>query len=197
MPKMYPGYREEVRKKIIAEASALFIKKGYSATTMDDIASRLGVTKAAIYQYYTGKVDLFAAVTEFQRQELAGILDRSFAGRGVMQGAAVLFDSLLAYINKSMESYNDVMAVAVKNESMRTILRQDRYGDLAVIERFIGEQKKRGLIHSSIDSRILAVACDALINGLMFDIMIGMSPAEAKMVWLNAVADLLRVHDQR
>jgi AcrR family transcriptional regulator len=196
MPKMYPGYRDQVRKKIVAEASSLFMEKGYSATTMDDIAARLGVTKAAIYQYYKSKVDLFAAVAEYQRQELAGILERSFEGRELMQGASVLFDSLLDYINWSMEMYTDVMAVAVHNETIRTILREDRYGDLDVIERFIEGQKTKGLIHSSIDSRILAVACDALIYGLMFDVMIGMDPAEAKKVWLDAVDDLLRVHDQ-
>jgi AcrR family transcriptional regulator len=196
MPKMYPGYRDEVRKKIVAKASALFMEKGYSATTMDDIAARLGVTKAAIYQYHKSKVDLFAAVAEYQRQELAGMLERSFADRELMQGASVLFDALLDYINRSMEMYTNVMAVAVHNENIRTILREDRYGDLDVIERFIEGQKKKGLIHSSIDSRILAVACDALIYGLMFDVMIGMNPVEAKRVWLDAVDDLLRVHDQ-
>jgi AcrR family transcriptional regulator len=163
---------------------------------MDDIAGRLGVTKASIYQYYKSKVDLFAAAAEFQRQELAGMLERSFAGGNLMEGAGLLFDSLLAYMRKSMEVYNDVMAVAVHNDSLRAILLEDRNGDLAVIEQFINEQKKKGLIHSSIDSRILAVACDALINGLMFDVMIGMDPAEAKRVWLDAVDDLLRVHDQ-
>jgi len=195
MPKMYPGYREEVAKKIVAEASALFMERGYSATTMDDIAARLGVTKAAIYQYYKSKVDLFAAVAEFQRQELAGMLERSFEGRAVMEGASVLFDSLLDHINRSREMYSDIMAVAVHNESIRTILREDRYGDLAVIGQFIEAQKAKSLIHSSIDSRVLAVTCDALINGLMFDVMIGMDPADAKRVWLGAVDDLLRVHE--
>jgi AcrR family transcriptional regulator len=193
---MYPGYRDEVRKKIVQEASLLFMEKGYSATTMDDIAGCLGVTKASIYQYYKSKVDLFAAAAEFQRQELAGMLERSFAGGNLMEGAGLLFDSLLAYMRKSMEVYNDVMAVAVHNDSLRAILLEDRNGDLAVIEQFINEQKKKGLIHSSIDSQVLAVACDALINGLMFDVMIGMDPAEAKRVWLDAVDDLLRVHDQ-
>jgi len=195
MPKMYPGYREEVAKKIVAEASALFMERGYSATTMDDIAARLGVTKAAIYQYYKSKVDLFAAVAEFQRQELAGMLERSFEGRTVMEGASVLFDSLLDYINRSREMYSDVMAVAVHNETIRTILLEDRNGNLAVIEQFIEAQKAKSLNHSSINSRILAVTCDALINGLMFDVMIGMDPAEAKQVWLDAVDDLLRVHE--
>lgn len=197
MPKMYPGYRDEVRKKIVEVASALFMEKGYSATTMDEIASRLGVTKAAIYQYYKSKTDLFAAVGGYQRQELAGILERSFAGRDIMQGADVLFDALLAYIHKSMEIYTDVMGVAIRNESLRAILFDDMKGDLDVVEGFIDRQKKKGLIHSSIDSKILAGACHALINGLMFNVMVGMDPAEAKRIWLDAVDDLLRIHERR
>lgn len=194
MPKMYPGYRDEVRRKIVTEAAAVFRQKGYSAATMDDIGARLNVTKAAIYQYYPSKVDLFAAVAEFQRQELAGLLERSFTERNLMKGAAVLFDNLLGFINQSRVMYSDVMLVATQNESLRKILYEDRQGDLSVISRFIESRKERGLIHSSIDSRVLAVACDALINGLMFDVMIGMDPTEAKQVWLDAVDDLLRVH---
>ena len=123
------------------------------------------------------------------------MLERSFEGRTVMEGVSELFDSLLDHINRSREIYSDVMAVAVHNETIRTILLEDRNGILAVIEQFIEGQKAKSLNHSSIDSRILAVTCDALINGLVFDVMIGMDPAEAKQIWLNAVDDLLRVHE--
>ncbi|OPY39057.1 MAG: DNA-binding transcriptional repressor AcrR [Methanoregula sp. PtaU1.Bin051] len=192
---MYPGYREEVRKKIVEEAEALFMKRGYSATTMEEIAIRLGVTKAAIYQYYPGKADLFSAVAEYHRQRLAGILERSFANQDLMQGASILFDNLLEFINKSMEIYTDMMVVAMREKRLHTIMQEDLKGDLRIIEMFIEKQKDRGLIHSSIDSKNLAVACHALINGLMFDVMIGMDPTEAKRIWLDAIDDLLRVHD--
>ncbi|MCX6691080.1 MAG: hypothetical protein NTW33_03270 [Methanoregula sp.] len=94
-----------------------------------------------------------------------------------MEGVSELFDSLLDHINRSREIYSDVVAVAVHNETIRTILLEDRNGNLAVIEQFIEGQKAKSLNHSSIDSRILTVTCDALINGLMFDVMIGMDPA--------------------
>lgn len=194
---MYPGYRDEVRKKIVAEALALFMEKGYSATTMDEIAARLGVTKAAIYQYYPSKVDLFSAVAEEQRQRLAGILERSFESGDLVQGASVLFDSLLAFIDSSREIYSDMIAVAHRDGSLRKIMEEDLKGDLSIIEKFIEKRRARGLIHSSIDPKILATACHALINGLMFDVLMGLDPAEAKKVWLDAVDDLLRVHERK
>ncbi len=193
---MYPGYREEVQKKIVAEAAALFMERGYSATTMDEIASRLGVTKAAIYQYYPGKTGLFAAVAEYHRQKLAGIIERSFRGVDLTEGAAILFDNLLAFMDRSRGIYTDMMVVAVREESVQTIMQDDLKGDLAIIEQFIEKQKERGLIHSSINPKNLAIACHALINGLIFDVMIGMDPAQAKQVWLDAVDDLLMVHEQ-
>ena len=55
---------------------------------MEDIAGALGVTKPALYQYYKGKEDLYAAVAEHARQELKGILDRSYQDRDILRAAA-------------------------------------------------------------------------------------------------------------
>ena len=157
----------------------------------------LGVTKPAIYQYFRSKEDLFASVAEYGRQELAGILTHSFEDGDLLKGSGVLFDSLLEFVHRSMEIYNDIMLVAARNESVRTILKEDRVAELRVIQQFIEEQKKKGLIHPSIDANTLAGACDALINGLLFNVMVGMDPAEAKRIWLAAVEDLLRLRGRQ
>ena len=78
MPRIIKEYREEVRKKIVDTAYSLIIDKGYHGTTMEEIAQRLGVTKPALYQYFPGKENLYAAVTEKSRQELTGLLERSY-----------------------------------------------------------------------------------------------------------------------
>ena len=74
LPRILPGYRDEVRKKIVTSAHSLFLRKGYHGTTMEEIADSLGVTKPALYQYFPGKEDLFAAVAEHSREEMAAIL---------------------------------------------------------------------------------------------------------------------------
>jgi len=50
--------------EILAVSARLFRSKGYRATTMDDIASELNVTKPALYYYITTKHDLLYAVCE-------------------------------------------------------------------------------------------------------------------------------------
>jgi hypothetical protein len=89
--------------------------------------------------------------------------------------------------------YSELMLLAVHNERIRELLVQDRAEDLRVIERFIAGQQKTGLISENLNSRTLAITCDALINGLLIDIMMGMDREEAKRIWLNAVTQLVRV----
>jgi TetR/AcrR family transcriptional regulator len=52
------------RKAIIREAARVFNKRGSHGTTLDDVADRLGVTKAALYRYVDNKNDLLVACHE-------------------------------------------------------------------------------------------------------------------------------------
>ena len=51
--------REENRIFILKAAESIFAKKGYSFTTVDDIAEEAQFSKATIYQYFKSKVDIF------------------------------------------------------------------------------------------------------------------------------------------
>ncbi|UXA18710.1 TetR/AcrR family transcriptional regulator [Mycobacterium sp. SMC-4] len=65
--------RPKDRKQQIARASAeAFSELGYHAVSMEDIASRVGVTAASLYRHYSGKYDLFrAAVLGLGEQQVA------------------------------------------------------------------------------------------------------------------------------
>lgn len=52
------------RKAIIREAARVFNRRGSHGTTLDDVADRLGVTKAALYRYVDNKNDLLCACHE-------------------------------------------------------------------------------------------------------------------------------------
>ena len=62
MPKVVPQYKEQARKRIIKAATAEFAKKGYRNVTMNDIAEKVGVSKAALYHYFNSKQSLVAAI---------------------------------------------------------------------------------------------------------------------------------------
>lgn len=58
--------REEIsaykRERILEEAVTLFYERGFSGTTLDDIAGKLGVTKPFIYTHFRSKVELLEAI---------------------------------------------------------------------------------------------------------------------------------------
>ena len=58
--------REEItaykRERILEEAVKLFYERGFSGTTLDDIAGKLWVTKPFIYTHFRSKVELLEAI---------------------------------------------------------------------------------------------------------------------------------------
>lgn len=57
--------KSEVKRQAILDiAKATFIEQGYSNTSMSEIASRVGGSKATLYNYFSSKEDIFAAVME-------------------------------------------------------------------------------------------------------------------------------------
>ena len=50
------------RARVLDEAVSLFIEMGFTRAPMSEIASRLGITKAALYYYFASKDDLLIAL---------------------------------------------------------------------------------------------------------------------------------------
>ena len=51
------------REAILAAASEQFKQYGYRKTSMDDIAKRMGVSRASLYSYFENKDDIFRSVS--------------------------------------------------------------------------------------------------------------------------------------
>lgn len=56
--------RDDVRAEFVAIAAGLFADRGFSATSLDDIAAEAGYSKAAVLYHFGSKDDLLAAVME-------------------------------------------------------------------------------------------------------------------------------------
>jgi AcrR family transcriptional regulator len=59
------------RQALLDAACALFGERGYTATSIDDVAQAANVTKGAFYHHYSGKQELFAAVYEQVKREVS------------------------------------------------------------------------------------------------------------------------------
>jgi len=54
--------REEVRRRLLDAALAVFAEHGFNTANLDQVAEAAGLTKGAIYSNFTGKDDLFYAM---------------------------------------------------------------------------------------------------------------------------------------
>ncbi len=188
MTRIYPEYREEVRKKIVAAAHNIFHKKGYENTRMADIAEVLGVTKPTIYNYFHNKEDLFVAVAEYERRLLEELIIDSFTERDFAEGAGIFFDKVMEGVlgNIGPES----VAIITRDEDLKAIVLADREEFLKVIVGFLLERQKSGEIREDADVGVLALTFNALFQGLLIYAMQGMDIGQLRLVWNTTVRDL-------
>ena len=62
---------DSTRRALLRAARALFARKGYAETSIDEIARRARVTHGALYHHFGGKLAIFMAVYEELQIELA------------------------------------------------------------------------------------------------------------------------------
>jgi AcrR family transcriptional regulator len=95
-----PGARWQRRKdarpaEILAAALACFKERGFTATRLEDVAAKAGVTKGTIYLYYCSKEELFKAVV---RGELVPNIERMEAAvQDAPVSAAALLEQLCTF----------------------------------------------------------------------------------------------------
>jgi AcrR family transcriptional regulator len=63
------------RESLVAAAEHVFVEMGYGAASMDGIARCAGMSKKTIYQVFETKQELFAAVIDSRRNELAAMIE--------------------------------------------------------------------------------------------------------------------------
>ncbi|MBU5347580.1 transcriptional regulator [Paenibacillus sp. LC231] len=64
--------RQMAKEKILEAAMDLFIHQGYHATSISDVAKQAGISKGLLYNYFSGKEGLLAAMVE---ERIAGVAE--------------------------------------------------------------------------------------------------------------------------
>ncbi|KRC84767.1 TetR family transcriptional regulator [Achromobacter sp. Root83] len=88
------------RERILEEAAKLFARSGYDGSSVSDLASAIGASKAAIYHYYPTKQDIYDAIilavlnglTQTVGQDVAAASGGAARLRAFMVGHARYFE---------------------------------------------------------------------------------------------------------
>ncbi|OPY89657.1 MAG: Fatty acid metabolism regulator protein [Syntrophaceae bacterium PtaU1.Bin231] len=172
MPKIVD--RDKKRSEIARKAIEVLARRGFQATTIQDIADASGLGKGTVYHYFKTKEEILLAVSG----ELLNDMERSL-------GAALLrkelpADKLSVLIRESLRLTEEMEHLfIVYLELLLMDLRGSRHGDcMAMIKNllhnmrgmvagFIEEGKKRGDWPKDADSSALAVYLIASFDGVL------------------------------
>jgi len=188
MPKVVPEYKEEARSRILDAANRVFAEKGYHEATMEDIAKRLGVSKGAIYLYFSSKEDLFEAMVKTAPQAFKEILYSSFGDEAdPVQSTTEFFDKMLKLSASNPGLSFEILSEASRNPTLRRILKQNHAEYEKVLTSFLAEGQKRRFVGDNLDIRPLANSLIALWNGLETLLVSGLTVEEARRAWLEAL----------
>lgn len=69
MPKVSETYKEKRRAHLVSTAEQVFLRKGYSRTSVQDIITAADVSHGSFYLYFASKAEIFEAVLERQDRD--------------------------------------------------------------------------------------------------------------------------------
>jgi AcrR family transcriptional regulator len=85
-----PDMTSDTRERILRISSELFAEQGYEATSLREIADRMGFTKAALYYHFQSKEDILKSLIEPAFEIIGELVDRLEAAEGPEQWADAL-----------------------------------------------------------------------------------------------------------
>ncbi len=127
-PPRYQRRKQDRPQEITAAAFAAFAEKGFTATKVEEVARRAGVSKGLLYLYFKTKEELFKAVIRSvvapRIDELTRTLDRSDLG-----AEAFIRGPLLAFMQRLPGSRASIVIRLMISEAPRHPDLVDYYWD--------------------------------------------------------------------
>jgi TetR/AcrR family transcriptional regulator len=139
------------RQEVLREAAASFNFKGYHATSLTEIATSLGVTKAALYHYFPNKNSLLAACFEHAMEVAFACLERG--RKQGSNGRDRLVLTISGYVSQLIDELN-CCVVLMEEQALEP---GDRAKLVRQRDRF--ERALRALVKEGIDDGSV-VPCD-------------------------------------
>ncbi|MCL2156351.1 MAG: TetR/AcrR family transcriptional regulator [Leptospirales bacterium] len=168
------------KQKILICAVDLFASKGYTETSVRDIAMAVGIKPASLYNHFSSKEDILAFMVNdyvnntlfiFENPELPSIIQVNPTAQGILDCLQLKFDYL------TDEYYSKVLCVIHhehhRNEDVQNFVVKGILNIEETVERIFVELKKLNVIRHDADSDFWKKTASSLIYTLPSRIMMG------------------------
>ncbi len=157
---------QEREEDIYRAAARIFHRKGYAATSLQDIADEVGLLKGSLYYYIDSKEDLLYGITRTIHGVAAGNVDATRASGGTAtERLKFLIESHVAAFGENMQLirvfYTDYNALG---RERRELVMSERRAYERYAHELIVEGQSTGEFCPDLDARVVNNAILTMVN---------------------------------
>lgn len=170
MAKVTQAHIDARRAEILAAATGIFADKGVERTTMQEIATRAGISAGSIYHYFSDKDALLECALEAQQRQT---MERFATAESVHisplealvdVGRQVLTEmcgrqQVLLHLETMLAGAREPDAFAAAHRALHEDV-------VALIQRLVYAAQDAGEIAPDLDPHVLALLCNATVHGI-------------------------------
>jgi AcrR family transcriptional regulator len=159
-----PGYDLE---SLLAVVVTVFNERGYDGTSMEDLASRLGISKSSIYYHVESKEELLALALDRALDGLFSVADEVKASGGpaiqrleqLVRGSVSVLADRLPYVTLLLRARGNTAT------ERRALARRREFDQ--IVADLVAEAEQDGDIRPDVDPAITARLLFGLVNSLV------------------------------
>jgi AcrR family transcriptional regulator len=156
---------DEKRERLLREAARLFAERGFNQTDMAQLASRAGVAKGSIYNYFENKEDLYLYVCrDGMRRSREAIYGRMDPEWDVYRQIEHIFRQGARFIQNHPEDlilYANISSAGMERFSVQMSREVEKY-TADHLKRLIRRDMQRGLVRDDVDVNFAAFMVNSL-----------------------------------
>ncbi|MFA5932414.1 MAG: TetR/AcrR family transcriptional regulator [Candidatus Paceibacterota bacterium] len=160
----------DTKKYIIDTARHLFSEYSYLGVSMNDIAKKLNVTKAALYYHFAGKTEIYGKVIDGVSNDLSLTITEALNEVTIDKKLHKLIKN---YLDFGFKENNLIKALMLKlppadSEITKHII-QLRERVASLIQPVIEEMSANKKLTGKVDSRLLTSMLTGMMDGLLLE----------------------------
>lgn len=165
-PKIRPRKAEVKNDQIFETAARLFYEKGYTATSLQDLAHAVGLQKGSLYYYIDSKKDLLFAITDYAHRFFVELTEnaKDEGGTPLQTLERMLFQHArfaAEHFHVTAAFYNERSALSEEYQE-RIVATRDAYE--TSLRRLVRSGQDAGEFAADLDPRLAVFGVLGMIN---------------------------------
>jgi AcrR family transcriptional regulator len=163
--------KDQTRLRLLDAAQAIFMKKGFVAASVEDIAEAAGYTRGAFYSNFRSKPELFLELLKRDHEEMQAGLQSIFEDgltREEMERRVLAYYSSLPRQNRCFLLWMEAKLLAARDSRFRVRFNAFLHAKLEELSAYIREFSARVGTPMSMPAEMLAMGLMGLCDGVQF-----------------------------